>query len=212
VGAEHVAAVDPSEPFVAAARERHSAVDVRQASAEHLPFPDDSFDAALAQLVVHFMSDPVGGLAEMSRVVRPGGAVAACVWDFAGGRGPLGPFWQAARAIDPDVEDESSLAGARQGHLQELFRAAGLLNVVETELPVRRSYEGFEAWWDPFTLGVGPGGRAVAGMTVDQRDRLRDRCRSRLPDGPFELTAFAWAARGVVTGPRVDGQERSRPG
>ena len=101
LGAASVAAVDPSESFVAAARARLPDVDIRQSSAEQLPFPDDEFDAALAQLVVHFMADPVAGLAEMRRVTRPGGVVAACVWDHAGGRGPLSPFWEAAHELDP---------------------------------------------------------------------------------------------------------------
>src|SRR5215210_4450726 len=109
VGSEHVAAADPSSQFVAAARVRHPGVDVRHASAEDLPFEDDAFDAALAQLVVHFMSDPVAGLREMARVSRSGGIVAACVWDHGGGRGPLSVFWKAARELDPGVDDESQL-------------------------------------------------------------------------------------------------------
>src|SRR4051812_32261226 len=99
-GADSVSAVDPSEPFVAAAKERHPGVDVRLASAEQLPFGDDEFDVSLAQLVVHFMADPVKGLGEMRRVTRPGGVVAACVWDHAGGTGPLSPFWEAAHELD----------------------------------------------------------------------------------------------------------------
>src|SRR5437879_5864802 len=91
VGASAVSAVDPSEHFVAAARERHPDSDVRRAAAEELPFEDETFDAALAQLVVHFMADPVRGLAEMARVTRSGGLVAACVWDHAGGQTPIGP-------------------------------------------------------------------------------------------------------------------------
>ncbi len=126
LGADAVAAADPSESFVAAARERHPGVDVRQASAEALPFPDDRFDAALAQLVVHFMTNPVAGLHEMARVVRARGVVVTCVWDYAGARGALGPFWKAARELDPDAVDESKLAGARPGHLTELMEAAGL--------------------------------------------------------------------------------------
>ena len=126
VGGEAVAAVDPSEPFVAAAKARHPDVDVRQASAEQLPFEDDVFDAALAQLVVHFMADPVAGLREMARVTRPGGVVAACVWDHAGHRSPLAVFWRAARELDPGARDESELAGAREGHLVGLFAEAGL--------------------------------------------------------------------------------------
>src|SRR5262249_47402669 len=89
-----VAAVDPSEPFVAANREGHPDLEVVVGSAEELPFDDNAFDAALAQLVVQFMSDPVGGLAEMARVTRPDGVVAACVWDFGTGRAPLSAFWE----------------------------------------------------------------------------------------------------------------------
>jgi ubiquinone/menaquinone biosynthesis C-methylase UbiE len=137
LGPRAVAAADPSESFVAAARTRNPGVDVRQAPAEHLPFDDGSFDVALAQLVVHFMSDPVAGLAEMGRVTRNGGVVAACVWDHGGGAGPLSLFWRAARDLDPDVDDESDLAGARQGQLTELFRAAGLRDVEETTVTAR---------------------------------------------------------------------------
>ncbi len=121
LGSAAVSAVDPSQPFVEAARERHEGVHVRQAVAERLPFADDRFDAALAQLVVHFMDDPLAGLKEMSRVTRPGGVVAACVWDHAGGQGPLSRFWDAARELDPAVRDESQLAGTRKGHLSELL-------------------------------------------------------------------------------------------
>ena len=121
LGPASVTAVDPSERFVNAVRERLPGVTVEVTSAEHLPFPDRSFDAAIAQLVVHFMDDPVAGLAEMARVTRPRGVVAACVWDHAGGRGPLGTFWEAARELDPAVNDESGLAGAREGHLEELL-------------------------------------------------------------------------------------------
>src|SRR5438128_2448170 len=107
VGPAAVSAVDPSESFVVAARERHPRVDVLRAAAEQLPYGDESFDAALAQLVVHFMADPVAGLREMVRVTRTQGVVAACVWDHAGGGGPLSLFWEAARGLDSDVEDES---------------------------------------------------------------------------------------------------------
>ena len=130
LGPVAVAAVDPSEPFVAAVRARYPEVDVRRASAERLPFPDGMFDAALAQLVVHFMADPVGGLTEMARVTRRDGVVAACVWDHGGGQGPLSLFWQAARELDPEVHDESQLAGVRAGHLATLFEAAGLSTVL----------------------------------------------------------------------------------
>jgi SAM-dependent methyltransferase len=198
LGADSVAAVDPSAPFVAAAAARNPGVDVRQASAEALTYADRSFDAALAQLVVHFMADPVAGLREMGRVTRPGGIVAANVWDFGGERGPLGPFWEAARELDADVTDESKLAGARRGHLVELLRTAGLGEIEETELRVKRAFEGFDDWWVPFTRAVGPAGTLVASLDPNRRTELRERCRALLPGGSFVLTAVAWAARGVV--------------
>ena len=198
LGPESVAAVDPSEPFVAAARERHPDVDVRHAAAEELPFGDDEFDAALAQLVVHFMADPVQGLREMARVTRPGGAIAACVWDHAGGKGPLSVLWEAAHELDQEVLDESRLAGARGGHLTELFRAAGLRDVEETTIAVDVEHPSFEEWWEPYTLGVGPAGAHVAALEPAAREKLQELCRSKLPEPPFVLTANAWAARGIV--------------
>src|SRR5437762_7603997 len=143
VGADAVSAVDPSEPFVTAARERHPGVEVLRATAEQLPYAGDSFDATLAQLVVHFMADPVAGLRELARVTRKHGVVAACVWDHAGGQGPLSLFWEAARGFDPDVEDESLRAGARQGHLAALFAEAGLHDIEESTLSVSVEHPSF---------------------------------------------------------------------
>ena len=195
-GAESVSAVEPSASFAAAVRERLPGVDVRQAAAERLPFPDAAFDAALAQLVVHFMADPVAGLREMGRVARPGGVVAACVWDHAGGRGPLSGFWQAVLELDPEAEDESGLAGARDGHLAELFAQAGLGGIQPGTLTVRVHYANFGEWWDPFTLGVGPAGSYVTSLPPDRREALRGRCRGLLGPGPIEISATAWAATG----------------
>lgn len=198
VGPALVAAVDPSEPFVAAARTRNPGVDVLQAHAERLPFPDGTFDAALAQLVVHFMSDPVAGLAEMGRVTRQDGVVAACVWDHGGGQGPLSLFWRAARELDPGIDDESGLAGARKGHLAELFEAAGLRDIEGTALLVSREHASFDEWWEPFTRGVGPAGSYVAGLDAERQVQLRERCRTLAPAAPFVLTARAWAVRGLA--------------
>ncbi|HEY5153369.1 MAG TPA: class I SAM-dependent methyltransferase, partial [Acidimicrobiales bacterium] len=150
-GPSTVSAVDPSESFVSAARERHPTVDVRQASAEHLPFEDEAFDAVLAQLVVHFMADPVAGLREMARVARKQGVVGACVWDHAGGGGPLSLFWEAARALVPDVEDESRWTGAREGDLAHLLQRVGVRDIEESMLSVSVEHPSFEEWWEPFT-------------------------------------------------------------
>lgn len=201
VGVGAVAAVDPSAPFVDAIARRLPGLDVRAASAEDLPFDDDGFDLALAQLVVHFMSDPVGGLREMARVTRPGGMVAACVWDHSGGRGPLSPFWRTVRDLDPSAAAEDHLPGSRAGHLAELFAEAGLVEVEETELEVSVHYATFDEWWEPYTAGVGPAGRYVADLPDDRRDRVRDTCAARLPAAPFEIPAVAWTVRGRVASP-----------
>ncbi len=198
LGPDAVSAVDPSEPFVAAAEERYPGVSVQHAGAEDPPFDDQVFDAAVAQLAVHFMDDPVGGLREMARVTRERGVVAACVWDHAGGQGPLGVFWEAALELDPDAADESRLAGARDGHLAELFREAGLHGVEEGVLSVDVEHPSFEEWWEPFTLGVGPAGSHAAGLDAARQAELRERCRGLLPEAPFVVTARAWAALGVV--------------
>ena len=195
---ENVSAIDPSESFVAAARERHPAVSVKRATAEELPFEDASFDAALAQLVVHFMADPVAGLREMGRVTRGGGVVAACVWDHQGDDGPLSLFWKATRQLDPDVQDESGYAGAREGHLAHLFGEAGLAEIQETKLSVSLQHETFDEWWEPYTLGVGPAGLYVAGLDSERQAQLRELCRTMLPTPPFTVTASAWSVRAVA--------------
>ena len=196
VGIDLVSAVDPSGPFAAAVRERLPGADVRQSPAEQLPFADAAFDTALAQLVVHFMADPVLGLREMRRVTRPGGTVAACVWDHAGDRGPLAAFWSAVRELDPAAGDESDLAGVREGDLADLFAEAGLEDTQSATLTVRVRHAGFDDWWQPFTLGVGPAGDYVASLSPDARAALRERCRHLLPVGTVEITAVAWAAVG----------------
>jgi SAM-dependent methyltransferase len=196
LGPAAVTAVDPSPPFVEAVRERQPDVTVQQAAAEDLPFDDDSFDAALAQLVVHFMSDPVAGLREMRRVASAGSVVAASVWDHGGGNGPLSIYWDVVRELDPSNEGESHLAGARHGDLTRLFEEAGIGAVEEEVLTVEVEHETFEEWWEPYTLGVGPAGVYVGGLSPERRDALREACRRRLPEPPFVVSARAWSARG----------------
>jgi SAM-dependent methyltransferase len=198
LGAGSVAAVDPSESFVAAARARHPDIDVRCATAEALPYADRVFDGALAQLVVHFMTDPVAGLREMARVTRREGVIAACVWDHAGERTPVSTFFRAARDLGLSVQDESELAGAREGHLVELLKASGLRHVEDTVLVARVDYSSFDDWWKPFSFGVGPAGASFVALSRDQRARVRERCQELLPPAPFEMASFAWAARGIV--------------
>lgn len=200
LGAEAVWAVDPSERFVAAVRTRHPGVQVQRSSAENLPFKHRLFGAALAQLVVHFMTDPVAGLREMARVTRTNGVVAACVWDYAHspGQGPLTLFWDAVREFDPDAE-LPKLAGTQPGQLAELFQEAGLHEIEDATLSVEVEHATFEEWWEPFLLGVGPAGDYVARLDSGRQALLRNLCRERLPSGPFVVSARAWASRGLST-------------
>jgi ubiquinone/menaquinone biosynthesis C-methylase UbiE len=196
LGATSVSAVDPSEPFVAAARERLPGVTVTQASAESLPFEDATFDRTLAQLVVHFMSDPATGVGELRRVTRAGGVVAVNVWDFEGGRAPQSTFFRALLAVMPDADDEVARAGARRGELAALLEQAGCRDIEEAELEVTVTSPTFEEWWQPYTLGVGPAGAQFELLDGERQRAMQERCRELLGDGPILSTATAWAAKG----------------
>jgi ubiquinone/menaquinone biosynthesis C-methylase UbiE len=199
VGAENVAGADPS-PMLRAAAERVPGADLREASAEALPWPDDSFDAALAQLVVHFMSDPAAGVDEMARVTRPGGVVAACTWDFAGcGMELLGTFWRAMRTVDPSVEAETSRFGDR-AELDALWRERGLADVETEPLEVSSRYVDFDELWRSFQNGVGPAGQRLLTLAPERQRAVRDEYFSLVgePAGAFELRGRAWAVRGRV--------------
>jgi SAM-dependent methyltransferase len=199
VGPEHVAAVDPSEPFAAASAERVPAADVQVGAAESLPWPADTFDAALAQLVVNFMSDADAGVAEMRRVVGPGGTVASCTWDYSGGMTMLRTFWDAALALDSGTPDEAlTMRYHDPDDLRQLWLRAGLEAVQTDTLVVEAPYRDFDDYWEPFTSGVGPGGAYCLSLDPDRRAALREECRRRLgdPGGAFTLSATAWAVKG----------------
>ena len=200
VGAENVSAVDPASQFVEAARERNPGVDVREASAEQLPFGDDEFDASLAQLVVHFMSDPVGGLSEMRRVTRPGGVVAACVWDHAGGQAAAQPvLGRRARARPGRAGRVAARGSARSGHLTELFGERGLARrarvVARSHSPARRAstHGGSRS-----RSASGPAGAYLTGLDEERQAEVRERCRQALGSGPLVIAARAWTARGLA--------------
>jgi trans-aconitate methyltransferase len=192
LGANRVAAVDPSPTFVPAVRDLLPAVDVREGTAEERPFGDAEFDVVTAQLVVPFMADPVRGLAEMRRVVRPGGTVAVCAWDLE--HGPVQVFWRAAEELFPGASAAIDLPGARDGQLAELMAAAGLEVERSTTLKVAVRISTFLQWWAPFAFGIGPAGEYFASLTDSERERLRARCAEVLPDEPLEITGVARAA------------------
>lgn len=196
LGADSVAAIDPSPPFVEACRARFPGVEVQQGTAESLPYDDHSFDVAGSCLVVHFMKDPVAGIGQMARVTREDGWVGATVWDLAGSREPMWPVWEALARIDPAHPDEKGLQGGASGQLRDMFEAAGLRDVDDTEMAVTVTHPTFEEWWDPYLAAVGPIGEAIAALDPVRREQLRATCREQLGDGPFDITAVAFAARG----------------
>jgi SAM-dependent methyltransferase len=204
LGAENVAACDPSEPFVEAARARVPGARVLVGSAEALPFADGEFDATLSQLVVNFLADPEQGLREMSRVTRAGGVVAGCVWDYGGGMTMLRVFWEAAAELDPEraepLMEEHTMRFSRPEELAALWRSAGLDGIDVSPIDVEASYDDFDDLWAPFPTGVGPAGAYTASLGEEARAMLRDEFSRRLgrPEGPFTLSARAWRAVGVV--------------
>lgn len=205
LGAEHVAAIDPSEPFVEACRGRIPGADVRVGVGEQLPFAADEFDAVLAQLVVQLMDDRDAGLREMARVARPGGVIAACVWD-SGTMPVLRSFWDAALEVAPERAGALD-AGQRVGYerpeeLADLWEAHGLSEVSTGEILVHADYESFDDLFRPFAAGAGHSGRCFTGLDEASQRRLRTDAHRRLgsPEGPFALAARAWWARGGAPG------------
>lgn len=199
LGAEQVAAIDPSPPFVAACQARHPGVDVRQGMAEELPWSDDTFDATLGSLIAGFLRSPDAAAAEMARVTSPGGRVGLCFWEIE--RMPLiTTYWQAVFAVDPTARGEAELFGRRQGQLADLLAASGLVRVQESSLTTTADYADADDWWSSFTGGAGPVGAQYARMDDDQRARVRAGALSLLgePRGSFSLEAHAWCAVGQV--------------
>lgn len=203
LGSGAVSAFDPSPPFVAECATRHPDVDVRLGRAEAIPFDDDAFDCALAQLVLHFVTGPSDAAGELRRVVRPGGIVAACVWDFAEGMEMLRCFWDAALIVVPNAPDEArTMRFGRRGEIGELLESAGFADIDETTLNVESSYETFDELWSGFLAGIGPAGSFCISLADGQRAAVRGELFSRLgsPAGAFSLPAAARCAQGRVPG------------
>ena len=184
-------------PFLAATAVRFPRADVREASAEALPFADDTFDAALAQLVVHFMQDPAG---------RAAGDGPRHPARRRGGRLRAGRRRRHRPAVDVlgDGAPPSTRTGAGErsrwdaDRLAGLLREVGLRDVSHELLTVTVGFDGFDDWWGPFTESVGPAGDYVAGLDPDRRERLESALRDQLGADPFEMTVGAWSAVGRV--------------
>lgn len=199
VGADRVAAADPSPGFSRACANLIPGADVRTAAAERLPWPDREFDVVLAQLVLSFVSDADAATREMRRVARYGGTVAACTWDYTGQMQMLTTFWRAARALDSAAPDEASvLPYIDPGSLRELWERGDLRDIATAELVVEVRYQDFEDYWQPFLTGTGPAGQYCVSLGESHRSALRDECFRALgaPAGPFTLSARSWAICG----------------
>lgn len=203
LGTRAVSACDPSRSFRDECAARHPGVVVKLGRAESIPFETGSVDHAMAQLVLHFVSEPQRAAREMMRVVRPGGCVSACVWDFDDGMEMLRGFWDAALSIDPEAPDEArTLRFGRPGEIGDLFASAGIEDIVEATLSVASTYGSFDELWDGFLAGVGPAGSYCVSLTDEDRAGLRTRLFARFgsPTGRFTLGAAARVAVGRVPG------------
>ena len=201
-----VIGIDPAAPYIALARTRHpgSLVRFEVGDAQQLRFPDGHFDRTLSLLVLNFIPDSAKALDEMIRVTRPGGTVAAAVWDYGKGMQMLRVFWEEAIGLNPamDARDERHMPFGRKGELAVLWRELGLQDVSEEALTIQTRFASFDDYWSPFLERQGPAGEYVASLSAGDRDQLRRRLRRRLlgdgPDIPIVLAARAWAVRGIV--------------
>jgi SAM-dependent methyltransferase len=202
LGEQNVSAVDPSPAFVEACHRRLPGVRVETARAEALPFDNAEFDATLAQLVVNFMTDALGGASEMRRVTKPGGVVAAAVWDYGEGMTLIRTFWDSAAAVVPGrgASDEQQMRYATPTELRDLWDAVGLIDVNVTSASVSADYANFDDLWAPLEAGVGPAGAFTVSVDADTRSTLKRELarRLRVGDEPFELSARAWVVTGRV--------------
>ena len=201
-----VTGIDPSGPYVRYAQARTPGDRVRffVGDAQALEIADASVDKTLSLLVMSFIPDSKKALGEMIRVTRPGGVVAAAVWDYAEGMEMLRVFWDEAVALDSTIaaRDERNMPLCRPGELAALWRASGLQRVEERPITIELSFTSFDDYWRPFLGGQGPAGAYAASLAEPRRAALAAGLRGRLlgtrEDGPFTLRARAWAVKGVV--------------
>jgi SAM-dependent methyltransferase len=204
-----VVGVDPSESFIAhVKRSRSGRASFEVGDAQALRFEDASFDHAMALLVLNFVPDHQKAVGQMRRVVRPGGVVSACVWDYDAGMQMLRVFWDEVVALDPAMaaKDERNMKLCRRGQLAELWTGIGLVRVEEKAVAIDQEFASFDDYWGPFLKGAGPGGAHVASLAEERRQQLEARLRKRLlgdrRDGLLALKARAWCVRGEVPAAR----------
>ena len=198
-----VTGIDPSEGQLAYARTRPGTklAEFRAAGAQSIPFADKSFDAAVMPLVISFVPDPVKAVAEMKRVVRPGGCVAAYMWDVPGGGLPLEPIQVVMREMGaPDVNPPGYAASTQQ-RMREVWTENGLTSIETRVIKIRIRYTDFDDFWNSNSVPVGPSGQAIAKLSPEKKEQLKATLRERLPraaDGSISYEPFANAVKGLV--------------
>jgi SAM-dependent methyltransferase len=209
-GPEAVAAIDPSAEQIAFARRRAGAAGATFdiGSAEALAFRDASFDAAVMALVLAFVREPAKAVAEMARVVRPGGTVANYMWDIEGGGSPVAPVYAAIASLGMPEPQRPNPEASRLDVMRDLWQAAGLVDTEARVIRVAVSFADFDDFWGIISQPIGPHGKAIAAMAPEARERLRARLRERVPataEGRIAYEAFANAVKGRVPGRAVAG-------
>lgn len=201
-GVQQAFGVDPSAAFVAHAA-KTTAARFALGDAQRLPFRDGSFACVVSALVLNFIPDRAAAAAEIRRTLEPGGVVAACVWDYAGGMQFLRSFWDAAYRLDPAsaaLDEGKKFTIAHPDRMQQLFAGAGFTEVTTWPIDIRTRFADFDDYWRPFLGGTGPASGFVVSLDERRRAALRDDLRASLPvaaDGSIDLTARAWAVRAV---------------
>ncbi len=199
-----IVGIDPSAGFIEVAR---SGIDDRRATfevadARSIPMADQTVDYAVSGLCLNFVPDPEKAVAEMTRVTRPGGTIAAYVWDYDGGMEMLDRFWNAALAVDPSANEAAEANRnplCAPAPLRELFASAGLHAVRVEGLSIQTVYRDFDDYWNPFEGGTGPAPAFVSRLGPAQVDAIKSELLRTLPiqpDGSIHLTARAWAIQG----------------
>ncbi|HEU4742254.1 MAG TPA: methyltransferase domain-containing protein [Meiothermus sp.] len=200
-----VEGIDPSPGYIVYARGQleDDRVGFRTANAMDLPFTDASFDGVVSGLVLNFIPQPEVALSEMTRVAKPGGRVAAYVWDYAGKMQLMRRFWDAAVELNPaaaELDEGRRFPLCQPGPLRALFSGAGLREVEVRAIDIPTPFRDFDDYWTPFLGGQGPAPGYAVSLSETSRAELRERIRARLPvapDGSIALIARAWAVQGL---------------
>jgi ubiquinone/menaquinone biosynthesis C-methylase UbiE len=201
-----ITGIDVTAPFVEAARIRNTdpRITFELGDARALPYANASFDRAYSSLVLHFLPDPTKAVSEMRRVVRPGGAVTAAVWDAYGGQPFTRILWDIAGVLDPLVNRPYFRPLTGPDELAAEWRKEGLANIEQTSLMIRMEFQSFDDYWTPFAMGEGPHGQYVTGLSEPARETLKQHVRraylGNRPDGARSMVSVAWACRGTVPG------------